>query len=373
MDPRDMFPPDLVLPPRTLSAPGSISSFLGECRRFGSRGVLVHGRSLAADGMLAKILATGSDDLEVACWLLSGGEPTLDQVEAARDFALSHSADWVAGVGGGSAMDLGKACAGLLHAPLPARAYHDGEPLLHARTPFAAVPTTAGTGSEATTVTVLTNSGTGVKKSIRHPSFMARLVVLDPELLAACPPEVIAASGMDAFTQALESFLSNKATWLTRTWSLKALELLGANLVPAYRGERGESRRRLLLGSYLAGIALANARLGLVHGLAHPLGSRFGIPHGLICALCLPHVIEYNRGTCAEAYSEIALALGRDPGAMASELMEAMRIRSPLTGRDLPDPEAVIEETLASGSTAANPRRVTRADIEGILRDLFQG
>jgi len=344
---------------------------LTECSEFGERAVLVHGKSLESHGVLDKILAAKPDAMTVETWRHPGGEPTLLQLEELLAAAREFRADWIAAVGGGSVLDIGKACAGLLHAPLPIVEYHDGAPIEPARTGFVAVPTTAGTGSEATIVSVLTNADRNVKKSIRHPTFMARTVILDPELLATCPPAVVAGSGMDAFTQAVESYTSIKANWFTEQLSLEAMRLIASAIEPVYKGAKGNEPASLLLGSYLAGLALSNARLGIVHGLAHPLGARWHQPHGLVCAVCLPHALEFNRRAMGAKYDAMGNALGADLMQLTERLMTALAIESPFRGRDITDREAFIKETLASGSTAANPRPVTAADVGDLLNNIL--
>ncbi|MCE9615491.1 MAG: iron-containing alcohol dehydrogenase [Lentisphaerae bacterium] len=344
---------------------------LKECRPFGARGLLVHGRSLASGELLNRLVDEVPAGLALATWMHPGGEPTLDHLASALAAARAYRADWIAAVGGGSVMDVGKACAGLMEAPLDPESYHDGAPIPPSRTPFIAVPTTAGTGGEATMVTVLTNARQGVKKSIRHPSFMPRVVILDPELLAGCPPAVIAGSGMDAFVQAVEAYVSKGATWFSDALALQAVRLIDQGLVPVHDGELGAPAQALMEGSFLAGLALSHARLGLVHGLAHPLGHRYHVPHGVVCAVCLPPVIAFNRPVAAEKYEALGTLLDRDLGEYAGTMLETLGIASPFRGQALTDRDAIIAETLASGSTAANPRPVTAADAAAILNTLF--
>ena len=367
----NVLPRTLTLPPRTIAGPDAVLGLLAECAAYGVKGVLVHGRSLETSGSLRRIMERRPGGLDVLPWQFPGGEPTLRQLATLLATARQFGADWVAAVGGGSVMDVAKGCAGLLHADLPPVAYHDGAAIAPSHVPFVAVPTTAGTGSESTTVVVLTNDETGVKKSIRHPSFIASLVILDPGLLAACPPAVIASSGMDALVQAIESYVSRGATWFSDQAALKAMELIGLALVPAYRGERGEAARDLLQGSYLAGLALSNARLGLVHGLAHPLGARYHQPHGLVCAVCLAPVLEFNREVIPARYQAISDVLGADLPGRLKDMLEALEVQSPFKGRPLRDSAGIVRETLESGSTAANPRAVTAADVERILERIF--
>jgi len=364
-------PGNLILPPRTLCGAGLVRTILAECRAFGPRGILVCGRSLERNGTLSAILEEGKADEFICVWRHTGGEPALDQLEDLLTAARGHGAEWIAGVGGGSVMDLAKACAGLLEAPLPATRYHDGEPLENSRTPFIAAPTTAGTGSEATIVSVLTNAETGVKKSFRHSSHVARLVVLDSELLDSCPASVVATSGMDALTQAIESYTSNGATWFSDQLALKGVRLIARSLEAVHAGERGERAAELLIGSYLAGLALSNARLGVVHGLAHPLGSRYHQAHGLVCAVSLPAAIRFNREAMGRKYATLGEALGGDLLARVQELMDRLLIQSPFKDYSIKDKDAIIEETLASGSTKANPRSVTVEDVESLLAEIF--
>lgn len=333
--------------------------------------MLVHGRSLERQGTVSSILDSFKKSLSVKPWCHGGGEPSLDQVEALLSDAREFKPDWVASVGGGSVMDIAKACAGLLEAPKAVVDYHDGEALPQTRIPFIAVPTTAGTGSEATTVSVLTNKAKGVKKSIRHPSHLPRVVILDAELLQGCPSHIVAWSGMDAFTQAVESYVSKGATWFSDVCALKAVRLVNAALPAVFAGETGDTSQRLLEGSYLAGLALSHARLGFVHGLAHPLGCRYEVAHGLACAVCLPPVLEFNRNTITQKYDGLSTIVDGDLLEHTQVLMERLGVESPFKGQPVKDQEGIVSETLASGSTKANPRKVTKRDVNTMLKKLF--
>ena len=366
-------PETLILPPRTVSMPGAALALLAECAAFGARGILVHGRSLERSGRLGELLSRRPDSMDVQAWCHPGGEPTLAQLGELLVVAREYRPQWIAAVGGGSVMDVAKACAGLLEAPLTPVAYHDGAEIAPTRIRFIAAPTTAGTGSESTIVSVLTNADTGVKKSIRHPSFMAGVVILDPELLAGCPRTVIASSGMDALAQAVESFVSNRATWFSDSLALRAVQLISGSLEAVHSGAGGGAARDLMAGSYLAGLALSLARLGLVHGLAHPLGFRYHAAHGLVCAVCLPPVLEFNREVIGEKYDRMCTAVGGDMLTRTRDLLRALETKSPFYGQPAQDLPGIVEETLASGSTAANPRLVTAQDVEDMVGRIFRG
>jgi alcohol dehydrogenase class IV len=366
-----ILPPSLILPAETLFGRGAIRDLLPKGARFGQRGVLVHGRSLAAADALAGVLARAPTGMEVLPFQHHGDEPTLDEVSALIAVARAHRAEWVAGVGGGSVLDLAKAAAALFHAASPPAAYHDGAAIEWPGIAFLAAPTTAGTGSETTINAVLTNPATGAKKSIRDTGMMARLVILDPDLLRTCPRPVVAASGLDALTQAIESFTSRKATWLSDQLALQGLTLIAAHLEAAHADPGGNAAEAMLTGSFLTGVALSFARLGVVHGIAHPLGSLYHVPHGLVCAACLPHSIELNRAAFGGKYDIMSQAVGGDLAGRVRTLTRAVGIASPFAGQALREKETLIAETLASGSTHANPKAITRADVEWLLSRLF--
>jgi alcohol dehydrogenase class IV len=366
-------PTEWNVPGRIVTGRGCADTVLEAAAVFGPRGLLVHGASLERSGALARLCGAAPAGIAVRTWRHPGGEPTLGQLDALRAAARAARPDWMVAVGGGSVMDVAKAAAGLLDAPLPAEAYHDGAALPASRVPFLAVPTTAGTGSETTTVSVLTNGRTGVKKSIRHRSHMARTVLLDAALLASCPPAVMGASGMDALTQAVEAYCSRYATWMSDAWALKAAGDIAANLEPACRGDTGACLDTLLVGSALAGLALSHARLGVVHGLAHPLGTRCHAAHGLACAFCLPLALRFNRDAVGAKYARLDAALGGDPVARTEALLRALGLEDPFGGRVLDDVDGVVAETLASGSTRANPRPVDADGVRWFLARLFAG
>ncbi len=365
-----LLPGLMLLPWKTLTGSGCAVRLVRECECFGARGIVVHGKSLVKAGVLPKILGA-ADRQSVIPWEHPGGEPTLSQVGELLKAARAHRAKWIAGVGGGSVLDLAKSCAGLFHASRDPGFYHDGAKVESNGIAFAAVPTTAGTGSEATPNAVLTNSNTCRKSSIRDDRFVPRLVLLDERLLERCPRDVIAYSGIDAFTQAAEAYTSRNACWFSDDLALKSLSLISENIEDVYEGRCAAARDRLLAGSYLGGLALANARLGVVHGLAHPIGARYHLPHGQVCAICLPHAVEFNRETIGAKYGLMSAAVGGDLLDRINSLLDRFGIESPLKGRPIRDKAAIIEETLASGSTAANPRPVTPADVEWFLKRIF--
>jgi alcohol dehydrogenase class IV len=360
-----MLPSPLLFPARTVTGAHALLRLAEECAVFGGRGVIVHGSAFNGD-LRNAVLDAFPPRATLAAYRHRGGEPTLVEVEALRGYLRDQRPDWVAGIGGGSVLDLAKAATGLLHAPASVAAYQQGREIPAATVPFIAVPTTAGTGSEATSVAVLTDAARNLKQSIRHRSFMPRTVLLDPILLHSCPRPTLAAAGMDALTQAYESWVSRHATVFTRDLSARAFRAIIHSLPALYHGDTSAAPD-LIEGSYLAGLALSHARLGIVHGLAHPLGARFQAPHGLACACCLPAVLRFNAEATATWMPAIDEAAGGDFARWVDEALAAFDLVSPFKGAALDDRAGIIAETLGSGSTRANPRDVTADDVDALL------
>lgn len=229
------------------------------------------------------------------------GEPTPELVDAAVARYAGENIECVLGIGGGSALDAAKAIAGLLRVRRSVMDYLEGVgPELKYEgpaVPFIAVPTTAGTGSEATKNAVLSRSGRdGFKKSFRDDKLVAEYAVVDPELLAGCPPAVIAANGMDALTQLLESYVSLRANPLTDALALSGLAAVRDGLIEWYEAgaEAWTAQARMAYAALLSGITLAQTGLGSVHGLASPLGAYYPIPHGVVCGTLVGAATEVN-------------------------------------------------------------------------------
>ena len=229
------------------------------------------------------------------------GEPSPQLIDAAVTAHQAGGIQAVLGIGGGSVLDAAKAIAGLLPRGNSVMDYLEGVgpelPYHGPSLPFIAVPTTAGTGSEATKNAVLSVHGkNGFKKSFRHELLVPRYAVLDPDLLASCPPDLIAANGMDALTQLLESYVSSRANPFSDALALSGLEIVRDGLLPWYLQEEGaaEGRAAMAYGALLSGITLAQVGLGSVHGLASPLGAYFPIPHGVVCGTLVAAATEIN-------------------------------------------------------------------------------
>jgi alcohol dehydrogenase len=229
------------------------------------------------------------------------GEPSPQMVDDCAQRHRQRGIDVVIGIGGGSVMDAAKAIAGLLRIDNTVMDFLEGVgpelPYTGPATPFIAVPTTAGTGSEATKNAVLSVAGKeGFKKSFRDEQLVPEYALVDPELLATCPPPLIAADGMDALTQLLESYVSIKANPLTDALTLNGLQAARDSLLPWYeeQGDRDRARSGMAYAALLSGICLAQTGLGSVHGLASPLGAFFPIPHGVVCGTLVSAATRVN-------------------------------------------------------------------------------
>jgi alcohol dehydrogenase class IV len=200
---------------------------------------------------------------------------------------------------------------------------------------------------------------------------MPALAVVDPELTLSCPPAVTASAGMDALAQAIESFLSVHAVPTTEALSLRAAGMVAGDLPTVYRdGRNAAARATVAEGSFMAGLALGSARLGAVHGLAHPLGLIYELAHGVVCAVLLPHVLRMNAPAAPAKYELLTDALGKDPIGLAERLLEELDL--PRTLGPYPDEageRAVLDYVRGSGSAAANPVELDDARVLRLLED----
>lgn len=224
-------------------------------------------------------------------------DPTVTSVDALRHHLADSHATIVVALGGGSVIDAAKTAAFLADQPANTADFLNGHATMpaHGTLPCVAIPTTAGTGAESTRNAVLSDHDANVKKSLRHLDMLPIAAICDPDFTLNCPPDVTAASGMDALTQAIESYCSRNASNLTRPIAAQAAAMLLDALPHAVRKpDDRDSRNAVAEASMLTGLAFAQSGLGSVHGLAHPIGHLLNLPHGLVCAILLPHCLQLN-------------------------------------------------------------------------------
>ncbi|HVL23005.1 MAG TPA: iron-containing alcohol dehydrogenase, partial [Thermomicrobiales bacterium] len=280
--------------------------------------------------------------------------------------------DGTIGIGGGSSIDVAKAAAALATNPGAPGDYVGREKLTHDPLPIIAIPTTAGTGSEVTMWSVLTDAATGTKVSIGSVRIMPRVALLDPELTYGLPPALTAATGMDALSHAVESYGSVWNHPIAESLALRAIELIGQHLRAAVeKGADPDARRGMLMASLISEMAANSTRLGLCHALALPVGAIRHVPHGLANAMLLPEVAAFNAAADVERYRTVARSLdGSDDAATAIDrLRRDIGITDGLrTWRVEPgDFPTLAEMAMKSDNVLANPREATRADLIGIL------
>jgi alcohol dehydrogenase class IV len=314
---------------RVIVGAGRAADLPGVLAGLGSRVLVCTGANPARHDRLLAGLGLPAAVFTVA------GEPTVGVARAALAFARDHGADVVAAIGGGSVIDTAKAVAMLLGNGGDPLDYLEvvgaGQPITRPAAPCVAVPTTAGTGAEVTANAVLASPEHRVKVSLRSPLMIPRVALVDPELTVSCPPPVTAASGMDALTQCLEPFVSSRANPMTDGLAREGLRRAAAGLRAAYAdGNDLAARADMSVCSLLGGMALANAKLGAVHGLAGVIGGAKPVPHGVACAALLAPVIEANVRVLQSRPGQPALA----------RYAEAARL---LTGA----PDASVEDGLA--------------------------
>jgi alcohol dehydrogenase len=288
--------------PRIEFGPGTFKKTAGIACGFGKHILIVTGAHSFLDSPHWTALQAEFRE-KGARWQLVqvGGEPSPELVDQTVQQYKAQCVDVVLGIGGGSALDAAKAIAGLLRPGNSVLDHLEGVgpelPYHGPSTPFIAVPTTAGTGSEATKNAVLSTHGAaGFKKSFRDDKLVAEYAIVDPDLLASCSPQVLAANGMDAHTQLLESYVSTKANPFTDALALSGLEAARDGLLPWYEGtgDAGDCRSKMAYAALLSGITLAQVGLGSVHGLASPLGAFFPIPHGVVCGTLVAAATRVN-------------------------------------------------------------------------------
>lgn len=317
-------------------------------------------------------------------------EPPLAIGEKLVDFTRKHQFDLVIGLGGGSALDLAKLAAVL--------AVHDGKvadylnltgtkALEHKGLPKILIPTTSGTGSEVTNISVLSLDTT--KDVVTHDYLLADSAIVDPELTISLPPKVTAATGVDALTHAIEAYVSVNANEVTDALALQAIRLISGSIRTAVlEGENKQARSDMSYGSYLAGLAFFNAGVAGVHALAYPLGGQFHIAHGDSNAVLLPYVMGYIRQSCEKRMKDILDAMGLSSAYLSQEeasyncvdalqqLVQDVKIPSTLKGFNIPEEsleQLTDDATKQTRILARSPMPLGREDIYAIYRAAFDG
>jgi alcohol dehydrogenase class IV len=372
---------------RILFGPGRAGEVPALARSFGRRALVVAGSGQEHVPQLIDRLR--DTDVEVdTCHV--DGEPRIGTALDGARRAREVQCDVIIGIGGGSALDTGKAIAALMTNPGDPLDYLEvigrGQPLKNPAAPYIAMPTTAGTGSEVTRNAVLASPEHHIKVSLRSPWMLPRVAVIDPELTYSLPPAVTASTGLDALTQLIEPYTSNSPNPLTDAICREGLTRAARSLRQAYlHGDDMAAREDMSLAALFGGLALANAKLGAVHGFAAPIGGLFPAPHGAICARLLPFIVEANiralqsraAGPAAlERYDEVARLLTGNAHAGAADAVEwlhelCLTLNVPPLSRfgvTEADFSTIVAQAQKASSMKGNPLPLTEDELRDILR-----
>ena len=315
-------------------------------------------------------------------------EPTATDVEGALATFKENQCDGVVCIGGGSAIDAAKAVAVMTTNPGTIADYMGYHKVVNPRVPLIAIPTTAGTGSEATRVVVITDTERNIKMMCLDNEFMPDVAIIDYKLTLTMPKNLTAYVGMDALTHAVEAYVSRKASIVSNMFALRAIDMIIKNILNAYNFPDDEdARENMMIGATFAGIAFSNSSVAAVHGMSRPLGANFEVPHGLSNAMLLPIVTEYSIGQNPKLYADIARFIGHTGELDDDELAKVIfadfkRLNNELTipnlkeyGVNHEEYEALIPSmvvaAIASGSPANNPTVFTAEEMAEIYKKVF--
>ena len=370
---------------RVVFGVGSVETLPDEVKRVkGSRVLVVTDPGIKSAGVMdhvTSVLTRSKVDFSVFAEVEP--DPKIEVALAAAEAAKAFRPDLIVGLGGGSSLDISKVASVLMANAGPIDKYFGMEMVPQAGVPLILIPTTAGTGSEMTSICVLSDTKNNVKKGIVSEHLFARTALLDPQLTLALPPKVTAMTGMDALVHAIESYVGVRASVLTDTLNLKAIRLVAENLRLAYaNGANLAARENMLHASCLAGMAFSNTQNGLDHAMALAIGGKFHLPHGLLTAFILPWVMEFNLIADPQKFIAIARAFGENTRKLSEidaarlsvkavkSLLDDIGISYRLSDYGVPREEfgSLAKATVGAVRLISNnPRSVTEQDVVRIL------
>lgn len=371
-----------TLPTEIVYGPGSLARLPQEMKRIGcTRPVIITDTGIIKAGIADRVREL-VESAGHECLVYSGVEPNPKDVncEECAGKARAFGADSLIAVGGGSPIDCAKAVGVLLaHDAEKIKPYEGKTAATRPQLPLIAIPTTAGTGSELTFSSVITDTENHYKMTVKSPFTAAKLAICDPELTVSVPPMVTASTGVDALTHAIEGYTANCGEPIADAFALYAIELIYHNLETAVKdGTDLPARSAMLMGSMLAGMSFSHSDVASVHCVAESLGGMYDLPHGMCNAIFLPHVMEYNMEYCVEKYARIAQAMGfsfTEAGDGAKLAVQAVKDLCSAVGlpafRSLnvktEDFETLAEMSARNISTESNPRPMSKEDYLKVL------
>jgi alcohol dehydrogenase class IV len=371
------------IPALIVTGSGSASQTGEECKKLNlKKALIVTDKIMVKTGTVDGITKSLADNnIEYAIFDQVSAEPTMEFVNDGYEAFKECSCDFLLAVGGGSPIDTAKAIAVLTANPAPIEQYKGLGNIPAKGVHLVVVPTTAGTGSEATQFTIITNTQNNVKMLIGSPHLMPDIAIVDPLLTLSMPRSLTAATGIDALTHAIEAYVSLKAQPMTDVYGLSAIRLIAGNLRQAWANPNNvEAREKTMLGSLLAGIAFSNASVALVHGMSRPIGAYFHVPHGASNAALLGVVTAFSLIGNPARYAEIAEAMGEDIRGLTD--LEGAKLAKLAVDKLLADVEipslkelgvskdklyefapTMAKDAIDSGSPGNNPRIATEKEI----------
>ncbi|MBA7494415.1 1,3-propanediol dehydrogenase [subsurface metagenome] len=381
---------EFYTPGKIIFGPGGLSQVGAEAKRLGNKVLVVLGRSaMRKSGTLDRLthLLT-ENNLKYIIYENIPSDPTVETVDTGASLARKGSCNLVIALGGGSVLDTGKAISAMVANEGSVVDYQEiegkGKKFQHKTLPFIAIPTTSGTGSEATKNAVITNTEFSLKKSIRDPMLIPEVALVDPELTLSLPPRITAVCGGDALTQCIESYLGKKSQEITDALALYAIGLIRKSLVKAVKdGKNLEARKDMAMAALLSGLCLSNSGLGAAHALSHPLGVYYKIPHGLSCAVLLPYVMEFNLPVVTKKLAKITEYLGENISSLSEteaaqsaiykvkEMLSAVGIKENLSEWRIKEKNfSQLIKSAKGGSLNNNPRNTSDEDLIELLRKM---
>jgi alcohol dehydrogenase class IV len=372
-----------LVPPVLVFGSGAAGQIGEESRKLGGKkGLIITDEVLLKLGVLEGVGQTLSQaEIQFAVYSGVFTEPTVDFVQEGVRSYRESDCDFLLAVGGGSAIDTAKAISVMATNGGAIEDYQGANKVREPGAPLIAVPTTAGTGSEVTQFTIITDTKSDVKMLIASPFLIPRKAIVDPLLTLSMPRGLTAATGIDALTHAIEAYVSVKAQPMSDIFALSAIELISGSLRQAWsNGNNGEAREKTMLGALQAGIAFSNSSVALVHGMSRPIGAYFHVAHGVSNAALLSVVTEFSLIGNPERYARIAEAMGENTEGLT--VLEASDLAAEAIARLIEDIEIpslpelgvdeekldklapqMAEDAIASGSPANNPRQATKEEI----------
>ena len=378
---------EFYTPGKIIFGSGGLSQVGAEAKRLGNKALVVLGRNaMRKSGVLDRLTyLLREKNLEYIIYENIPSDPTVEIVDKGANLAKKGKCNLIIALGGGSVLDTGKAISAMVTNEGSVADYQEiegkGRKFQYKTIPFIAIPTTSGTGSEATSNAVITNTELSLKKSIRDPWLIPEVALVDPELTLFLPPYITAICGGDALTQCIESYLGKKSQEISDALALHAIGLIGKSLVKAVKkGKNLKARKDMAMAALLSGLCLSNSGLGAVHALSHPLGVYYKIPHGLSCTVLLPYVMEFNLSVVTKKMTKIAQSLGENISLLSEkeasqravdkikEIFSQVGIKSNLSEWGIKEEDfSKIIKSSKGGSLNNNPREASDEDLFELL------